>query len=169
MSRRFNLAPMTTGLRVFTGILFVMPPALLWTALRAPAPERYALWFAFAVVCVIYAGVWLLWRPTCFELDASSLRIEWPLRSRTVARSAVEGARILSSPELRREYGRGMRIGAGGLWGGFGLLRTRRATFSMWISRTDRLVIVSLKGARPLLVTPEDPERFVEELSHPPG
>jgi hypothetical protein len=57
-----------------------------------------------------------------------------------------------------------MRIGAGGLWGGFGLLKTERETFSMWISRTDELVIVRLRGARSLLVTPEDPRRFVASL-----
>jgi hypothetical protein len=37
-------------------------------------------------------------------------------------------------------------------------------TFSLWISRTDRLVIVDLDGAKPLLVTPDDPERFVARL-----
>jgi hypothetical protein len=40
-----------------------------------------------------------------------------------------------------------------------------RTTFSMWISRTDRLVLVELRGARPLLVTPETPERFVLTLA----
>lgn len=34
----------------------------------------------------------------------------------------------------------------------------------MWISRTDRLVIVELRGARPLLATPDDPERFAAAL-----
>jgi hypothetical protein len=55
-------------------------------------------------------------------------------------------------------------VGAGGLWGGFGLLKTERETFSMWISRTDRFVIVRLRNARPLLVTPDDPDRFVEDV-----
>ncbi|MCU0242247.1 MAG: PH domain-containing protein, partial [Vicinamibacteria bacterium] len=57
-----------------------------------------------------------------------------------------------------------MRIGAGGLWGGFGLLKTSRVTFSMWLSRTDRFVLVSLRDTRPLLITPENPERFIAAL-----
>jgi hypothetical protein len=77
----------------------------------------------------------------------------------------VTSARTITAQEFRREYGYGMRIGAGGLWGGFGLLKTGKTTFSMWISRTDRFVIVELKDARPLLITPEDPERFVAQFA----
>jgi hypothetical protein len=71
----------------------------------------------------------------------------------------------VSGADFRAEYGLSIRIGAGRLWGGFGLLKTRRTTFSMWILRTDRLVIVELRGARPLLLTPETPERFVAALA----
>lgn len=88
----------------------------------------------------------------------------WPLWARTVAADDIRDARIVSADELRREHGRGVRIGAGGLWGGFGLLKTTHETFSMWISRTDRFVLVRLDRARPLLVTPDDPERFVALL-----
>jgi hypothetical protein len=49
--------------------------------------------------------------------------------------------------------------------GGFGLLKTARETFSMWISRTDEFVIVRLRGERPLLVTPTNPARFVDVLT----
>jgi hypothetical protein len=58
-----------------------------------------------------------------------------------------------------------MRVGAGGLWGAFGLLKTRRETFSMWISRTDRWVLVTLKGDRPLLITPDRAEEFVAQIT----
>ena len=66
--------------------------------------------------------------------------------------------------QFRRQYGFGMRVGAGGLWGGFGLLKTGRETFSMWISRTDAFVLVRLRGARTLLITPDRPREFLEAL-----
>ena len=118
-----------------------------------------------ALVLASHATVWCFFRPTRFEVDGASLRIVWPLRSRTIARADVLAARIVTRAAFRAEYGYGIRIGASGLWGRFGLLKTWRTTFSMWISRTDRLVIVELRGARPLLVTPETPERFVLTLA----
>ena len=163
----FHLAPMTRELRVVTWLLFAMPAIMLYGALSAPFLIGAALFATTAFVALVYAGVWFGFRPSRFELDAHALRIVWPLRSRVIERADIESARIVTSTEFRNEYGYGMRIGAGGLWGGFGLLKTSRETFSMWISRTDRFVIVQLRGARPLLLTPTLPERFVDMLTSP--
>ena len=161
----FRLAPMSRSLQVLTWALFLLPVTLLYQSLRSPEPARAVLLGTVAFVVLIYASVWFVWRPTGFEIDAETLRIVWPIRSRTIPRSAVMDVRIVTGAEFRAEYGYGMRIGAGGLWGGFGLLKMRRTTFSMWISRLDRFVIVDLRGARrPLLVTPEEPERFAAAL-----
>jgi hypothetical protein len=160
----FRLAPMSTGLRVFTWSLFPLPALLLCAGLSAPPPVRWVLLGTTVFVVLLYASVWLAWRPTAFELDARGLRIVWPLRRRSIDRADIQHGRIITSSEFRREYGFGVRVGAGGLWGGFGLLKTRRETFSMWISRTDRFVLVTLRGARPLLITPDEPERFVSSL-----
>jgi hypothetical protein len=160
----FRLAPMSTDLRVLTVLLLALPVLFLLPATSAPWPVTSALGATGALLVLAYASVWFLFRPTRFEVDADALRIVWPLRQRAIARTDVEDARILGSAEFRRDHGLGVRIGAGGLWGGFGLLKTRQTTFSMWISRTDRFVIVRLRGARPLLLTPDDPERFVAAL-----
>jgi len=160
----FRLAPMTRDLAVMTWIALVLPAWLLGAAWLSVGLARPILTVAVGLTLLIYAGVWLYGRPAQFEVDEHALRIVWPVRRRTIPRSSVRDARILTSPEFRKEYGFGMRIGAGGLWGGFGLLKTRATTFSLWVSRTDRVVIVELDGDRPLLVTPEDPERFVARL-----
>jgi hypothetical protein len=57
-----------------------------------------------------------------------------------------------------------MRVGVGGLWGGFGWLYTSKGLLGLYVSRTDRLVLVRLRTGRPLLVTPEGDERFVAAL-----
>jgi hypothetical protein len=165
MATVFPLAPMTRDLRILTGVLLVLPPALFAAALLAPPGPQESLRVAAGLSAAIYLSVWLGWRPTRFEIDGEALRIVWPMRSRTIPRRDVTAVRLLPACELGREYGRGVRIGVGGLWGGFGWLRTRTATFSMWISRTDRLVLVELRAARPLLLTPENPERFVAMLA----
>ena len=88
----------------------------------------------------------------------------WPVRRRLIASADVLEARRYGKADFRREFGYGMRIGAGGLWGGFGLLRTGRVTFSMWVSRLDEFVVVQLRDHRPLLLTPSDPMRFVAAI-----
>ena len=71
---------------------------------------------------------------------------------------------MLSREAFRREFGWGVRIGAGGLWGGFGWLYTSKGLVGLYVSRTDRVVLVRRRAGRPLLVTPEDDERFVAAL-----
>ena len=100
------------------------------------------------------------WRPTAFHLDAKGLRIEFPGTERRVPADEILRARILTNEEFRREFGWGIRVGAGGLWGGFGWPRSRRTWLERYISRLDRFVPVERRKAMPLLITPSDPEEF---------
>jgi len=155
---------MNTVLRVATWICLFLPLLLLQGALVGPPIVRVILLCTFGFVVLIYASVWFVFRPTRFEVDTFGLRIVWPTRLRLVPAAAILDARVMSSAEFRRAYGWGIRIGAGGLWGGFGLLKTAKETFSMWISRTDVMVVVRVRDAKPLLITPEQPRRFVESI-----
>ena len=58
----------------------------------------------------------------------------------------------------------GLSRGRRGLWGGSGLLVTARESFAMYVSRTDRFVLVRLRAGRSLLLTSAEPERFVAAL-----
>lgn len=163
-TRIFPLAPMSTGIRVLTWGLLLLPVAFFVSALSAPSIVEAILHGSTVLIVLVYACVWLVGRPTRFELDDTTLRIVWPLRTRSIARESVVDASVVTAKEFRNAYGYGMRVGAGGLWGGFGLLMTGQETFSMWISRTDGFVIVRVRDARPLLITPAEPERFVDAI-----
>ena len=94
------------------------------------------------------------------------LEVIWPLKRRELPREAIVNARVIDAQELRAEIGTGMRVGAGGLWGGFGWLWTkRRGIVQMYISRTDRFVWIDCASGRPWLITPEQPEAFVHALT----
>ena len=86
------------------------------------------------------------------------------MRARVVPAPEIAEAAIVSRDAFRREFGWGMRIGAGGLWGGFGWLYTRKGLVDLYVSRTDRFVLVRRRTGRPLLLTPEADERFVATL-----
>jgi hypothetical protein len=104
-------------------------------------------------------------RPARFEISSDALSIVWPIRRREIARASIGGVQIVTSRELRAECGLLLRVGVGGLWGGFGRLWSSKGIhLDFYVSRTKPLVLVRLRQGRHLLITPEQPERFVDAL-----
>lgn len=164
MVTRHPLAPMDGLLRALTWICVAIPVVLALAAFQAPMPVRLILLGAAGFTIAIYAVIWLWLRPTAFVVEPDGLTLEWPLRRRRIAAAAIVGARVLDRDELRRELGRILRIGAGGLGGGFGLASTSRGLVELWVSRTDWMILVECTGRRSLLITPDEPEAFVRGL-----
>lgn len=78
----------------------------------------------------------------------------------------VSYVRVVDREQLTNEIGWGARIGAGGLWGAFGWLWTkRRGLVQMYVSRTRDFVWVERVDGRPWLITPEKPEEFARALT----
>ncbi|HTS53542.1 MAG TPA: PH domain-containing protein [Burkholderiales bacterium] len=118
------------------------------------------------LLVALYVWVWLRFRPTLFIVHPEALEVIWPLKRRRMRREEISGVRLVDKRDLRREIGWGMRVGAGGLWGGFGWLWTaRRGIVQMYVSRTDGFVWIERVDQRPWLITPEHPEAFVRALS----
>ena len=163
--RTYPLDRMSADLRKASLIGLGLVVGLIFLSRSGPEDSRRAIELAAAIGLGTVSLIWLAFRPTRFILDEAGLRIEWPIRMRTIPRSAIAGARLVQAPEFRRAHGLGLRIGAGGLFGTFGLLRGSRETFSIWVSRTDRWVLVRLTdGSPPLLLTPAHPEKFVAAI-----
>jgi hypothetical protein len=162
--KSFRLAPMSTDLRIMTVVVLLLPFVLGGAGLLAPGPIRWVLLGVTGFTVLLYLSTWLWWRPSRFEITGQGLSIIWPLRSSTTPAHAIRDAVVLGRADFRRDYGYGMRVGVGGLWGGFGLLVTGKGTLSMYISRTDAFVLIHREGDRPLLITPDEPERFLAEL-----
>jgi hypothetical protein len=155
---------MTRDLQALTAIVLLVPVGIVAAAHHASGTVRPEVLGAVGLIALLYATVWLWWRPSRFEISAHGLSIIWPLRRRTIVSAQLGRATTIDRATLRRDYGRGMRVGAGGLWGGFGLLVTPKATFSYYVSRSDAFVLVPVAGARTLMLTPERPQAFVAAL-----
>jgi Bacterial PH domain len=157
----FPLARMSPFIFWLTLALMLLPVVSLALALSG---TRAAVTPALLLVAA-YAWVWLRFRPGLFVVRPTTLEVVWPLKRRTLLRQGIESVRVIDKDELRREIGWGMRVGAGGLWGGFGWLWTRRrGIVQMYVSRTDRFVWIERGGERPWLITPERSEDFVRAL-----
>jgi hypothetical protein len=157
---------MSGVIRGLTAFLLLLPLGFIVLGLSVVNPEGRVLWITGAGVVLLYLGIWLYSRPTRFELTPVDLVIVWPIRRARIPRSEIRHVRILEREDLKRELGWGMRIGAGGLWGAFGWLWTsRRGMVDLYISRTDRWVLIERASGRPLLINPEPPEEFVRAAS----
>jgi hypothetical protein len=158
---RFRLAPMSGIILSLTIALFFLPLAFFGAAVWSRGTP---LLIGGVFVSLIYLLVWLYFRPTRFELSAETFTIVWPIRRYRVNLSDLRDAEMLSGREFKIRYGRAFRIGAGGLWGGFGLMLIRGGRLRFYISRLDGYVLVHARVGRSLLITPERPAEFVRRL-----
>lgn len=158
----FRFAPMSPMIRVLTLILLAIPLVFFVVALIGTS----ILVGPAVLVATMYSWIWLRFRPTMFVVRHDVLETIWPLKRRQIERINITGVRTIDNEELRREIGRGVRVGAGGPWGGFGWLWTqRRGIVQMYVSRTSDFVWIEIANGRPWLITPEHPEAFVRTLS----
>lgn len=163
MERRFRLAPMSRSMAILTAVGWGIPALFVAIAAAGVAP-LFMLGVGFAVAA-LYGAIWLWWRPASFALSGAGLELQFPGRRAVVEAHEMTGARRLEAPDFKREFGFALRVGVGGLWGGFGWLWTRLGGWvEFYISRTDGFVLVERRGGTPLLLTPEDPEGFAEAL-----
>ena len=119
---------------------------------------------AFIWLMVLWSWFWM--RPSHYIIDNRSLTVVWPLRKLYVPGNDISIVRVLDRKGIKKELGLAMRIGVGGLFGGFGLLWTRRrGMMRFYITRLDYFVLIERKNYKDLLLSVEHPERMKEMLS----
>jgi len=158
MKTRFSLAPMAPSIMVLTVILWLLPLFFLGyfflTGFKIIGMVSLFLFF-------LYGAVWLLCRPRGFELVDDVMKVVFPAWARTVPLQDIRDIQQIGAGEFKKRYGWAMRIGVGGLWGGFGWLWTSKGGLvEFYVSRFDRLVMIERKEARSMLLTPSDPAGF---------
>lgn len=160
--KRYRLAPMKGLLLWVTVVVLPLPLLIGWAG---SSSGTGLMWVPAIFIGLVYLFVWVYMRPTAFELTPTSLDIVWPVRRQSTPMSAIESVESLSGTEFRKRYGFGYRIGAGGLWGGFGLFKTKTVTFQFYISQMDNYLLIERSNDRPLLITPENPDLFAAALT----
>lgn len=163
MERSFPLAPMNGVIRVLTYGLLGLGLVFLALGLKAPVVGG-PLFLSSAGILVLSVEVWLLHRPRDFTVRPGALALNYPLRTKRVALAGLSAAEVLTAADLRARFGWALRVGVGGLFGGFGWLYTSKGWVEMDIARTDGLVLLTFAGRMPLLVTPDEPQAFVDAV-----
>jgi hypothetical protein len=164
--KTFRLAAMSGFVRALTAALFLLPVVFITSGATQGAP----LLAPGILLVFLYVWVWLRFRPSRFVVHPQEIEVVWPLKRRRIARGSITGVRLIDRETLRALIGRAARVGAGGLWGGFGWLWTQhRGIVQMYVSRSDGLVWIERGAERPWLITPEAPEAFVRAIAGGPG
>lgn len=156
------MAPMSGLILGLTVVLFPVPFVMAAFAIISGV---HGVFGVAAFMLFIWAVVYFYMRPSHFEVTPVGLDIVWPLRREHFDAAQIESVERISGEEYRRRYGLGMRIGAGGLFGGFGFYKTKSVTFRFYISRQDEYVLVHRKNDRPLMLTPDKAAQFVDALN----
>lgn len=160
MDRSFPLARMSGVIRALTYGLLGLGPLMLGLGATAPASGASML-FLGASLLALSAEVWLLHRPRGFTVRQGELSLDYPLRTKRIALAGLVAAEALAAADLRARLGWALRVGVGGLFGGFGWLYTSKGWVELDISRSDGLVLLTFAQRMPLLVTPDDVPAFV--------
>ena len=161
----FAIAPMDRLFRVLTALLMGLPVLFAILMLTSPWPLPLLFGGVGAIVGLLYTWIWFYWRPSQFRLDTAHLHIEFPRRQLVVELSEVAAVQVYDAhQDFVNDWGPGVRIGAGGLWGAFGWLKTSKGLLQMYITRNEQLVVIEFTGRKPLLITPDQAQDFVYAL-----
>lgn len=141
MSYKFGLAPMSPGMKGITIALLALPFIFGIWALVTRDPMALGI---FLLMVALYGIVWVGFRPSSFTVTERFLEIVFPGWRRKIPMREISGVRILSQTQFSQEFGWAIRIGAGGLWGGFGGLWTeKQGLIEFYISRLNASIVGS--------------------------
>jgi hypothetical protein len=162
MNRSFKMAPMSKLFAVLSLALAAIPVFIV----AAGFYEGQAVLAAIGgAVAFLYLFIHLWLRPGRFDLDRGHLTLCFPLRTRKIAWREVTGIRLIENGRaLKDEFGLLMRVGAGGFLGTFGILwGKKKGSLDVYTSLANGTwVLVERNQNRPLLISPSDPEGFVQ-------
>ncbi|WP_276749291.1 PH domain-containing protein [Chlorogloeopsis fritschii] len=151
------MSPLIRGLTI---ALWALP---LFFGIFALVSRQLIAGIVFLFLITLYGLVWLWCRPSCFVVYRNYVEIVFPGWRRKIPMQDVSSIRIISNDAFQQEFGWAMRIGVGGLWGGFGWLWTyRRGFLEFYISQLDNFVLIERVTEKSVLITPENPGQLVE-------
>lgn len=102
----FRIAPMSPLILGLTLMLFAIPVIFLsfhffgYSILLGPG----------IILLILYAWVWLRYRPNRFVINPDTLEIIWPLKRRCLERRKITSVRIIDCKELQHEAGWCVRL-----------------------------------------------------------
>lgn len=167
----YTVAPMSLRYRFTTCIAIIVTVIVFAVLFTVSVNLSHGVWrmiflgisAAFAATASVFIFlVWFIGRPTQFQISQAGLEILWPGRNRKLPKAAFYEVFTVSDTELghlkRKSCIRG-------IFGCFGWAQSEYlGNVDAYMTRNEGMVFVRLKNRRPLLLTPNSPGKFIEEL-----
>jgi hypothetical protein len=155
----FAMAPMSTGYRVSTNLFLVA-----WVA-GTIACLIFAPWYSAIMVLGIGTLVHFIvlgfYRPVAIIITDDALVIRWMMRKRRIGLSDIEA---VEPGQTHRPWGMKV-VGCNGVYGSFGFYKLWRGeTRDLYLTNVDCAVVLRLKDHRPLIISPDEPEPFMQTI-----
>jgi hypothetical protein len=124
--------------------------------------ERVGPFFLSVVLLLIY-GITYAFRPISYFLTNEQLIIHRPIADVKIDRRQVKSVELLEEGKLRWS----VRVfGVGGLFGYYGKFANAKLGGMTWYAtRRNKAVLVLTMENKKIILTPDEPERFVGEFS----
>ena len=115
--------------------------------------------FGLILILVITYG----FSPKAYALEDRQLIIYRPFHRKFYSTTDMKTVSIVSKKDMPRS----IRVfGVGGLFGYFGLFRNSRYETMIWYAtRRDQFVVIERSNGRTIVLTPDDPNSFVQEIN----
>ena len=124
--------------------------------------EKFAPIFITILLLIIYFGTFSF-RPICYKLTDDNLIIHRPLSDIKIDRSEIKSVERLDQSKLSwavRIFGVG---GFFGYWGKFS--NTKLGSMTWYATRRNNAVMVTTIYNKKIVLTPNEPEKFVVEFN----
>jgi hypothetical protein len=151
-------APWSDTLRLMSGI----GSAVIVVAVTlAMLKRQWWLRVTALAVVVIFLGVSWGFAPSGYRVSPEELIVERPLGKVVIERSSITAVRLFEGAD---DEGMKRTAGNGGLFGYYGDYESKRLGAHSWyVTDMLRRVVVET-GSGAIVVSPDDPKRFIEAL-----
>ncbi len=115
------------------------------------------------VACLLIYLLAFTFRPINYVVTEDEITVRRPIRNVHIKRSDVVSVELVERDKMT---GLVRTFGIGGLFGYYGYFANSTLGRMIWYAtRKDRLVLVNTKDKKKIILTPNDPGKFVTELN----
>ncbi len=127
---------------------------------------QYRVWpsFAVAIVLLLVYVMTYAYQPLCYKIKDRNVIVHRHLSDVIVLRSEIKNIQLIDNQKLKGSI---RTFGVGGVFGYFGQFLNRDLGCMTWYAtqRDHNAVLIELTNNKKIILTPDEPEQFVQQLS----
>ena len=155
-----TLDKLTKGITLAAAILLLLIIALQLGLVMQASKTLAIVLSAFILAVFLMA---YLFRPLYYELTGSELIIHRPIKDVKIVRQNILRAEPVDKKQLK---GTIRLFGVGGFFGYYGkFTNSRFGSMTWYATRKDNTILLTTGDKKKILLTPDEPELFIQELS----